>query len=234
MRPFRLANETALRLCELVAAFAILALLSPMMLVLALVVLIDDGRPVLFRQERIGRHGQPFQIIKFRTMHAGKRKRLPITVKNDVCITRSGAWMRRCKMDELPQFFNVLRGEMSLIGPRPEVPEYVQAEDELWRAVLRSRPGITDLASLAFRDEEELLQPIEDLDTYYRSTLLPAKLRLNVNYQQSRCLSRDFKLLWLTARYSLFSRGFDRQQVLQSFGAHQAELAEQHIRSVPA
>jgi len=234
MRRFQAINENTLRLSERAAALAVLAILSPLMLLLTLAVLMDDGGPVFFRQERIGRHGQPFQIFKFRTMHAEKRKRLRITVRNAAPITRTGAWMRKCKLDELPQFFNVLRGEMSLIGPRPEVPEYVQAENELWRAVLRSRPGITDLASLAFRDEEELLGPVADPDAYYRSTLLPAKLHLNVSYQQSRSLSRDLRLLWLTARYSLFPRGFDRQRVLRSFGVNQGSVAEPHIRSLPA
>lgn len=141
---------------------------------------------------------------------------LPITVANDRRITKAGDWMRKFKLDELPQLINVARGEMSLIGPRPEVPEYVRFDDSVWREVLSTRPGITDLASLAYRNEEEVLLPAADPDTFYRTVILPEKLRLNVAYQKSRSLSRDLRLLWLTARYSFFPARFDRDRVLRS------------------
>jgi len=113
----------------------------------------------------------------------------------------------------------VLRGEMSLIGPRPELPDYVDLESPLWRTVLGAAPGITDLATLAFRNEEEILGGVSNPDAYYRSSILPTKLRLNVRYQESRTLARDVKLLWLTARYSFFPRGYDRERILRSLGA---------------
>jgi lipopolysaccharide/colanic/teichoic acid biosynthesis glycosyltransferase len=206
------------RLLEAGIAVALLALLSPLLLLIAAAILMTDGSPVFFRQTRIGRSGHPFLILKFRTMRRVMQRALPITVANDRRITGTGAWLRRFKLDELPQLWNVVKGEMSLIGSRPEVPEYVHVDDVLWRAILQSRPGITDLATLAYRNEEEILLPADDPDAYYRTVLLPAKLRLNLAYQQSRSLHRDLRLLWLTARYSLFPAGFDRERVLRSFG----------------
>jgi lipopolysaccharide/colanic/teichoic acid biosynthesis glycosyltransferase len=144
---------------------------------------------------------------------------LPLTVAGDRRITYTGAILRKFKLDELPQFVNVLRGEMSFIGPRPEMPEYVQYQDALWRSVLEVRPGITDAATLVFRDEEQLLQSVADADSYYRATLLPAKLRIALRYRESRSLPRDLTLLWLTARYSIFPRNFDRERVLRALGA---------------
>jgi lipopolysaccharide/colanic/teichoic acid biosynthesis glycosyltransferase len=219
MKSSQAVKQAFPRMLEGGMAVAALALLAPFLALLAVLVLVDSGRPILFRQRRIGRNGKPFLILKFRTMQSGTGAGKAITVANDDRITRAGVWLRKFKLDELPQFLNVLRGEMSLIGPRPEVPEYVQLEHPLWHTVLQSRPGITDLASLAFRDEEEMLLPVADSDAYYRSTILPAKLRLNIHYQKSRSVSRDLKLLWLTVRYSLFPRGFDRDRVMRSLGA---------------
>jgi lipopolysaccharide/colanic/teichoic acid biosynthesis glycosyltransferase len=212
------AKPAVLMLMDAAAAAIALTLLAPVLLVLALLLVLADGRPIFFHQKRIGKDGQPFVILKFRTMRSSVSGPA-ITAASDCRITPLGKWLRRFKLDELPQLFNVLRGEMSLIGPRPEVPAYVDASDPLWRAVLRARPGITDLATLAFRNEEELLGPAADPEAHYRAVILPAKLRLNVLYQQSRTWSRDLKLLWLTARYSFFPRGFDRERILRSLGA---------------
>jgi lipopolysaccharide/colanic/teichoic acid biosynthesis glycosyltransferase len=207
-----------MRLLDVTGALIALIVLAPLFALAALLILLTDGRPILFRHGRVGRNGQPFLILKFRTMRTGSDG-LAITTSNDGRVTKAGAWLRRLKIDELPQLVNVLRGEMSLIGPRPEAPEYVEFDDRRWRKVLAVRPGITDLATLAFRNEEEILGPASDPDTYYRSVILPEKLRLNLSYQQSRTLSRDFKLLWMTARYSFFPRGFDRDRVMRSLGA---------------
>ncbi len=199
------------------AGVALIAL-SPVLALIALAVVIEDGLPVLYRQKRIGKNGRPFMIFKFRTMRANTPGSA-ITAANDRRVTGVGGVLRKLKLDELPQLVNVLRGEMSLIGPRPEVPEYVDFENPLWRQVLGSPPGITDLATLAFRNEEEILGGVPNPDAYYRSSILPAKLKLNVRYQQSRTFSRDLKLLWLTARYSFFPRGYDRRRILRSLGA---------------
>lgn len=205
-------RATFLRAFDLAAASAALILFSPVFLAVTLLILASDRGPVLFRQLRVGRNGRPFSIVKFRTMRTG-RGGPAITAAGDGRITRIGASLRKYKLDELPQLLNVLRGEMSLIGHRPEVPEYVERDDQVWRAVLRQRPGITDLASLAFRNEEDLLARAVDREAYYRSTVLPEKLRLNLRYQLARTVPSDLKLLWLTARYSLFPSGFDRDQV---------------------
>ncbi len=218
MKPPLGSKQTVLRLLEATLALLALLILTPWLVLVAAIILIEDGPPVLFRQKRIGRNGWPFLVYKFRTMRPGSGNALSLTVANDARITAAGRWLRKFKLDELPQLFNVARGEMSLIGPRPEVPEYVRLDQALWREVLQSRPGITDLATLAYRNEEEVLLPAVDPDAYYRTVVLPEKLRLNVAYQKSRSLPRDLQLLWLTARYSLFPGGFDRERVLRSLG----------------
>jgi lipopolysaccharide/colanic/teichoic acid biosynthesis glycosyltransferase len=203
------------RTVDIGGALLALVLLAPFLLGIGLLIVITDGLPVLFRQTRVGKNGRPFLILKFRTMRSG----VPggsITAAGDSRVTRVGGWLRRLKLDELPQFLNVLRGEMSLIGPRPEVPDYVQYEDPLWQAVLSIRPGITDIASLAFRDEEQLLGPVPDADRYYRAVILPAKLRLNILYLRSRSFMTDLRLLWLTALYSLAPSTFSRNRVLKT------------------
>src|SRR5215831_2733309 len=144
------------RLFDAVCALPGLLLLSPVFLLIALLILWDDGAPVLFSQIRIGRKGRPFRIWKFRTMRVAAIGS-SITASGDARITATGAMLRRYKLDELPQLFNVLKGDMSLVGPRPEVPEYVQLEEPIWQAVLQVRPGVTDLATLIYRYEESLL-----------------------------------------------------------------------------
>ena len=147
----------AKRLFDLLGATLALLLLSPLLLAAALVVRLDTPGPVFFRQERVGRHGVPFRIHKFRTMHHGAGGPL-LTAADDPRITRAGAWLRRTRIDELPQFIDVLLGHMSLVGPRPEVPRYVaQYPAGCAQRVLAVRPGITDPASLAFIDEAALL-----------------------------------------------------------------------------
>jgi len=213
----RPAESRWMRVVDLCGAAAGLVLLAPLWILSILLILIEDGRPVLFRQQRVGRYGKVFFILKFRTMRGAPRGRC-ITAAGDPRVTRVGSWLRRLKLDELPQFFNVLRGEMSLIGPRPEVPEYVESNHTLWRKVLAFRPGITDLASLAWRNEEDILARVPDPEAFYRRVILPDKLMLNLQYQESRSLWRDFNLLWLSARYSFFPRGFDRIRIVRSLG----------------
>jgi lipopolysaccharide/colanic/teichoic acid biosynthesis glycosyltransferase len=218
MKRLHLPPPFLIRLLDIAGALAALFLLAPLFAIAALLILVANGRPILFRQNRIGKNGEPFVILKFRTMREGSGG-LAITTPADRRVTRVGAWLRTLKIDELPQLLNVLRGEMGLIGPRPEVPEYVALHDDTWRRVLEVPPGITDLASLAFRNEEAMLGPVADPDAYYRSVILPEKLRLNLHYQQSRSLPRDLKLIWMTVRYSFFPRGFDRDRIMRSLGA---------------
>jgi lipopolysaccharide/colanic/teichoic acid biosynthesis glycosyltransferase len=202
------------RIVDFLAALLALAILAPVLAGIAIAVWMSDGSPILFLQARVGRDGRRFQILKFRTMRPDVSGG-SITVAGDRRITRVGRWLRKFKLDELPQFFNVLRGDMSLIGPRPEVPEYVELSNPVWREVLAVRPGITDLATLAYRDEEHLLSSAADSDVYYRSVVLPAKLNLNLRYGRSRCVTADVKLLWMTMHYSLRPARFDRDRVLE-------------------
>jgi lipopolysaccharide/colanic/teichoic acid biosynthesis glycosyltransferase len=204
-KTFGLVIERLTAIAGLIAALPFLAFLG------ALVALID-GRPVFFSQTRIGRHGEPFRLWKFRTMRTG----IPgtaITAGGDQRITRLGARLRQYKLDELPQLWNVAVGDMSLIGPRPEVPAFVDRRDPLWDAVLRARPGITDLATIVFRNEEDELRAAADTERYYREVLLPRKLALNLKYNSVRSWRTDVKLVWLTLRYSFHPAGFDAGQV---------------------
>jgi lipopolysaccharide/colanic/teichoic acid biosynthesis glycosyltransferase len=199
-------RELARRLLDSAFALAGLVVVSPLLVAATLLVLACDGPPILFRQTRVGMRGSSFRIIKFRTMRTVPEGAL-ITASGDRRVTAAGAWLRRFKIDELPQLVNVLLGDMSVIGPRPEVPEFVDHDDSLWREVLGVRPGITDLLAAA-----------ADPAVHYRSVILPEKLKLNVQYQRSRSLSRDLKLLWMSGRYSFFLRGFNRERILKALG----------------
>src|SRR4030095_11279768 len=159
-------GSTLRRILDALIAAAGMLLLSPVLSVLALLIVLCDGRPVLFSQIRVGRYGRRFRIWKFRTMRSGAPG-LAISAAGDSRVTGIGARLRRLKLDELPQLFNVLRGDMSLIGPRPEVPEYVNSESPVWQEILQVRPGITDLATLLYRDEETLLGASLDTEVFY-------------------------------------------------------------------
>jgi lipopolysaccharide/colanic/teichoic acid biosynthesis glycosyltransferase len=199
-----------------IAAGLLLIAVAPLLAVCAIAILLEGGRPVLFRQLRIGRFGRPFQILKLRTMKiAGVSRK--ITADGDRRITLSGRLMRRYKIDEFPQLWNVLFGDMNFIGPRPEVPEYVDLSDQRWQTVLSVRPGITDLASLAFRNEEILLSQEHDIERFYRDWLLPRKLDMSAHYIRNRCFTADAKLLVLTLRHSLVPRQHDPTHIKQEF-----------------
>ncbi len=181
-----------------------LLLLSPLMLLCALWIKLDSPGPVFFRQERIGRGGAPFRIHKFRTMthgHTGAQ----ITVGADARITRAGVFLRRTKLDELPQLIDVLRGVMSLVGPRPEVPRYVALYPAGLRdKVLSVRPGITDPASLEYRDEAERLARAADPEQEYVNVVMPAKLQLAAHYVDQASLMFDLRLIARTLRVVWF------------------------------
>ena len=186
------------RLFDVTASAFGIVLLLPVLIVVALLVEQDSAGPILFRQRRVGRAGVPFDILKFRTM------RIEATDHGrafdaDRRVTRSGAVLRRTKLDELPQLFNVVGGSMSLVGPRPEVPAFVAHYSERDRAVLLSvRPGITDLASLRFRNEGAYLAREADPERAYLDKILPRKLRLARYYVRRRSLCFDMVLIWKT------------------------------------
>jgi len=183
------------RVFDLVGAGAGLLLLSPLLLLIALAVRLDSPGPVLFRQERVGRGGRTFLIRKFRTMRHGAAG-AAITVGADARITRVGAFLRRHKLDELPQLIDVLQGSMSLVGPRPEVPRYVALYPEAVRdKVLSVRPGLTDLASIEYRDESEQLARAADPEHEYVHVVLPRKLALAQAYVEQASLATDLRLI---------------------------------------
>jgi len=190
------------RLFDLLAAAAGLALLWPLFLVIGLAIKFDSPGPVFFRQQRVGRGGVPFRLFKFRTMTvAGEGGGPEITIGEDTRITRIGALLRRYKLDELPQLIDVVRGTMSLVGPRPEVPRYVnQYSPERRQHVLSVRPGITDFASLRFRNESELLAQAVDPEREYVEVIMPEKLRVAGNYIDHASMRSDLRLLGLTIR----------------------------------
>ena len=171
------------RLIDVVISGCALLVLWPLLLLIALAIKIDDPGPVFYRQVRVGRNGKEFRIFKFRTMVVdADKKGLQITVGRDSRITRVGAFLRKTKLDELAQLLNVLTGEMSFVGPRPEVPKYVDLYTPYQRQVLLVRPGITDYASIAYRNENDLLEGAQDPERMYIDEIMPAKIELNMKY----------------------------------------------------
>jgi len=190
------------RVFDLVVAGAGLLVLAPLFALIAIAIKLDSPGPVFFRQERVGRHGVPFRIFKFRTMTVSPPTGgISLTVAGDRRITRVGAILRRTKLDELAQLIDVLRGTMSLVGPRPEVPRYVAHYPAEWRARLLSvRPGITDFASVRYRNENELLAEAADPERAYIDDVLPTKLRYALHYVDNPSLANDLRVIGLTVR----------------------------------
>ncbi len=186
------------RLLDIVASVAGLIVLSPLFILIGLWIKCDSPGPVCYRAQRVGKDGRLFRLYKFRSMVADADKRGPgITATGDTRITPVGRFLRRTKLDELPQLINVLRGEMSLVGPRPEDPHYVALYTPEQRRVLAVRPGMTSAASLVYRHEEQLLAG-EDWETVYRTKVLPDKLAIDLAYLERRTLVSDLKLILRT------------------------------------
>ncbi|MFO0073238.1 MAG: sugar transferase [Gemmatimonas sp.] len=185
----------AKRAVDVVASLTGSLLLLPLFAVIAVAVR-SDGGPVFFRQRRVGRHGREFHMWKFRSMVVRAEQTGPqLTAHGDPRITRVGRWLRRTKMDELPQLFNVLAGDMSLVGPRPEGPRYVALYTPTQRAVLALTPGITDPASLHYVDEWALLAEASDPEALYIGTLMPDKIARNLAYAQQATLASDVAVI---------------------------------------
>ncbi|EHJ02061.1 MULTISPECIES: sugar transferase [unclassified Clostridium] len=176
-------NKVVKRIFDFVCSTLGLIILSPILIIIAIRIKTDSDGPVFFRQIRVGEKNREFEILKFRTMVVNAEKLgRQITVGNDSRITKIGAFLRKYKLDELPQLINVFKGDMSLVGPRPEVPRYVKLYDEKQKKVLEVKPGITDLASIRYRDENDLLGEAENPDEFYINTIMPDKLALNLEY----------------------------------------------------
>jgi len=191
----------AKRILDLVGAGAGVALLSPLFLLVAFLVKAGDGGPVFFRQVRVGHRGRPFRMWKFRTMVPdAEALGLPLTMGRDSRVTRVGAWLRRLKLDELPQLFNVLVGDMSLVGPRPEVPRYVACYGAAQRRVLELVPGMTDEASLRYANEGTMLAAAADPERVYVDEIVPEKIWLNLAYAARATVWTDVRVILTTLR----------------------------------
>jgi len=187
------------RIFDFVASLCAIVVLSPMFIVIAVLIKKEDGGKVFFRQVRVGQNGKLFRIYKFRTMVENAEKMgAKVTKGDDPRITKIGRILRKYKVDELPQLVNVLKGEMSLVGPRPEVPEYVNAYKKDYKRILKVKPGITDFAALEYIDEERLLKDTENPEKIYLEKILPEKIKYYKKYIQEISFLTDLKLILRT------------------------------------
>lgn len=188
-----------IRLCDIVFSAIGLLLLSPLFLIVYILIRCESKGGGFYRQQRVGKDGRMFGLYKFRSMHTGSDQKGLITVGgHDSRITHMGYFIRKYKIDELPQLWNVLKGDMSLVGPRPEVKKYVDLYTAEQRRVLSVRPGITDYASIEYVDENEILGKADDPDRVYVEEIMPAKIKLNMRYIENQSLKEYFKIIGLT------------------------------------
>lgn len=181
-------------------------ILAPLFIIISILVILDSPGGIFYLQKRVGKNNKVFKLFKFRTMKIGSDKKGLLTVGNtDSRITQTGLWLRKYKLDELPQLFNVLIGEMSLVGPRPEVRKYVDMYSPEQLQVLSVKPGITDNASIEYADENELLAGQSNPENYYINEVMPAKLKINLEYISKQSVSEDFRIILKTI-YRIFKK----------------------------
>lgn len=186
------------RIFDIVSSLCVLTVLSPVLIIISIIITLDSKGGIFYAQERVGMSGRSFRLLKFRTMHPNSDK-LQITVGHrDPRITRIGYYLRKFKIDEFPQLINILKGEMSVVGPRPEVPKYVKLYTDEQRKVLTVKPGLTDYASLLYVNESELLEGAENPEKVYVEEIMPHKLSLNLKYIQERSFFNDLSLIFKT------------------------------------
>ncbi|AYA78660.1 sugar transferase [Bacillus sp. Y1] len=194
-----MVNDLVKRLFDIFLSFVGLVLLSPILLVISIIIKLTSSGPVFFKQIRVGRYEKNFKILKFRTMVVdAEKKGAQITVGRDSRITGIGHFLRKYKFDELPQLFNVLIGDMSLVGPRPEVPKYTQYYNKEQRSIFQIRPGITDYASIKYSDENEILAKSSQPEKTYIEEIMVDKLNLNLQYLKDRSIVTDLKIIMNT------------------------------------
>jgi lipopolysaccharide/colanic/teichoic acid biosynthesis glycosyltransferase len=192
-------NQLVKRIFDFLLSLFGIIILSPIFIIVSIAIKLDSKGSILFLQKRVGRYGKEFNIYKFRTMVTDAEKLgKQITVGKDNRITKVGAFLRKFKIDELPQLFNVLKGDMSLVGPRPEVPKYVALYNEEQRKVLDIRPGITDMASLRYKDENDILGKVDNPEEYYINVIMKDKLNLNLEYIEKSNVFFDIYLILKT------------------------------------
>jgi lipopolysaccharide/colanic/teichoic acid biosynthesis glycosyltransferase len=188
------------RLMDVVFSFFILMAFLPFGLIIAMYIALESRGGMFYRQERIGLGGKPFMLLKFRSMRPNADRQGKLTVgERDPRITRAGAIVRKYKLDEFPQFINVLKGDMSVVGPRPEVMDYVRHYTDAQRKVLDYKPGITDLASISYFEENKILANSKDPERTYLEEIMPTKIRINLEYQAKANVWRDLGVVWKTA-----------------------------------
>ncbi|MBC7495267.1 MAG: sugar transferase [Flavobacterium sp.] len=196
-----------IRLADLLASFIAAIILSPFFLIIAIVIKLNSKGPVFYRQVRVGKDGKDFRVYKFRSMFTDADKKGLLTVGgNDSRITSVGLFLRKYKLDELPQVFNVLKGEMSVVGPRPEVRKYVDLYNDEQRKVLSVLPGITDYASIEFKNENELLAKATNPEQFYIDEIMPEKIKLNARYIDNKSIFQYIKIVFLTI-IGIFKKG---------------------------
>lgn len=188
------------RIFDIVSSLFGLIVLSPFMLIIAILIKIDSKGPVFFKQVRVTKNGREFKIFKYRTMKIGSDKYSQITIGKDSRITKVGDFLRKYKLDEIPQLINVLLGDMSLVGPRPEVPKYVALYTEEQREILKVRAGITDYASIEFSNENDILANETDPEKAYIEKIMPRKIELNKKYLSEISVITDIKIILLTIK----------------------------------
>lgn len=187
------------RFLEIIIAFGGLISLSPLLIIAAILVKISSSGPIFFCQRRVGLNGKEFTLYKFRTMHVQQKGPL-VTASSDNRITGIGRILRKTKCDELPELWNIISGDMSFVGPRPEVPQLVDLTNSLWQKILTVRPGITDPVTLRLRNEEDLLAKEEDKENFYQDTLQPYKLKGYVNFVDKKSFKNDVVIILKTLK----------------------------------
>jgi len=191
------------RLFDIIFSFLGLILLLPLFIIVSILIKIDSSGPIFFLQERVGLYGNPFKIIKFRSMKENHNDSLTVTLKNDKRITRIGRKLRKYKIDEIPELINVLIGDMSFVGPRPDVPGFADLLKGNDRNILKLRPGITSSASIKYSNEEQLLLEQEDPIAYNNDVIFPDKVKMNLNYYENNNIWIDIKIIFATV-FTLF------------------------------
>ena len=189
------------RFFDLILSFIGLLIIVPILFLITILIKISSSGPVFYKQVRVGKNNKDFKIFKFRTMHLNADKKGLLTVGGrDPRVTSIGYYLRKFKLDELPQLINVFKGDMSFVGPRPEVRQFVNLYSEIQKKVLNVKPGITDLASIEFRNENEILSKEEDSNQYYIDNIMPKKLEINLKYINQRNLLKDFVVIIKTIK----------------------------------
>lgn len=196
------------RVFDVAASLIMAVILSPMLIIFSLMIFLSSGRPVFFTQERIGRYGKRFNIIKFRTMKNNTATSDGITLLNDMRITKVGSFLRKYRLDEFPQLFNILKGDMSFVGPRPDMPQYYKVNDYGYKCVLLVKPGVTGEVTLKYKGEDSILSLSKDPEKTYIEKIFPEKVKLNIEYIKNITLLYDLNILLKTVYYVFANRNY--------------------------